>query len=420
MRAPRAKGTILARSIRHRGCIPGAFSLILSAMPCSTAARLLRPWLLAVVCLVACDSAPSEAVPDGQGLVLLPDDGPLARGVEQRDPRLNFHDFGFVPDGDTVTHVFRMRNSDPRPVAIQRVDPGCGCTVAALRVLRGDGTLEAGKPIRSKEPELLSVGPGEVAELEVQIATRDVATKNNHKLVTMRILTDSPNGYFLTLEVHVFVEKPFALVPGTLALGRVPESGGGRGRIEIVQAGSLAHELKEVLAPPAGVFAALTKEIRFERPVWVLEAGLEAPLTRGPRSATLRIATEQSPGVPGREIEVPLTATIVGDLATEPERLVFSAPRDAAQRASCEFFSLLAGQRLRVTGLELPEDQRALLGARYEALDPDDGGTSLRWRITLETLPPLPAQEMLTGKLLLNLDDPQHPSHELEYVVHLR
>lgn len=393
-------------------------------MPCSLPARplrhRLRPLLLAAAALVACDARPSEPVPDGQGLVLLPDDGPLARGVEKRDPRLNFHDFGFAHDGHTVAHVFRMRNSDPRPIAIQRVDPGCGCTVAALRALRLDGTIEVGKPIRSKAPELLVVGPGEVAELEVKIATRDVVTKNNHKLITLRILTDSPNGYFLTLEVHIFVEQPFALVPDTLALGRVPESGGGRGKIEIVRAGNLVHDLKEVLAPPAGVFAQLTKEIRLERPVWVLEAGLEAPLARGPRTETLRIATEERPGVPGREIEVPLTATIVGDLATEPERLVFSAPRDAAQRASCEFFSLLAGQRLRVTGFELPEDQRVFLDARYEPLDPDDGGTSLRWRITLETRPPVPAEEMLTGKLLLRLDDPQHPNHELEYVVHLR
>lgn len=380
----------------------------------------LRPWSL-LLALAGCGRAAGPGPTDGgQGLVLLSYEGPLAPGVEKRDPRLEFHDFGRVPDGDTVVRVFRMRNSDPHPVAIQRVDPGCGCTVADLRVVRADGTIEQGEPIRSKAETLLSVGPGEVAELELRISTREIATKNNHKLITIRVLTDSPARHFLTLEVHIFVVRPFTVVPGTLALGRVPESGGGRAKVEIVQAGHLGYELKEVLPPPAGVFATLTHEIRQGVPLWTLEAGLEAPLARGPRTATLRIATEERPGVPGRELEVPLTASVVGDLASEPERLVFAAPRDLTARGNCELHSLLAGQRLRVTGIELPEAQREHLSARFEPVDPDDGGTSLQWRIVLETHPPLPATEMLAGKMLVRLDDPQHPSHELEYVVHLR
>jgi hypothetical protein len=384
---------------------------------------LLRPSPVAALlalALAGCGGAPAGPAPDGQGLVLLPYEGPLARGVEKRDPRPEFHDFGRVHDGDTVGRVFQMRNTDPRPIAIQRVDPGCGCTVAALRAVRLDGPIEPGEPIRSRAPALLTVAPGELAELEVKVSTHEIANKNNHKLVTIRITTDSPNRHFLTLEVHVFVEQPFAVVPGMLALGRVPESGDGRGKVEIAQAGGFHYELKEVLAPPEGVFAQLTKEIRLGVPVWVLEAGLEPPLARGPRNLTLRIATEESPGVPGRDVSVPLVATVVGDLATEPERLVFAAPRDAAQRGSCELASLLAGHRLRVTGVEVPAEQRELLAARYEPLDPDDGGTSLGWRITLETRPPLPARETLAGKLLVHLDDSQHPSHVLEYVVHLR
>ena len=370
--------------------------------------------------LAGCGPAPAPEG-DGEGLVLLPYEGPLARGVESRDPRPNFHDFGRVPDGERVIRVFQLRNTDPRDVSITRVDPGCGCTVAALRVVRADGTVEKGEPIRSNSEKLLTVGPGELAEIEVVVNTRDISSKNVDKLVTMRVLTDSPNGYFLTLEVHILVEKPFAVVPGRLDLGRIPASGGGRGKVEIVQSGHFYYELKELLPTPEGVFAELSHEIRNGSPVWTLHAELAAPLPRGPYDETLLIATEEAPGQPGRELEVQLTALVVGDFAADPQRIVFAGSRDTALRSSSEFRSLLGGHRLRLTGVTVPEEHRPFLTAVLEPVDPDDDGSSLRWLITMETVPPLPADEtMLSGRLVLALDDPQHPEQELEYVVHLR
>lgn len=385
----------------------GEFHRFLSALP-------------ALVLVLAACGKTAEPTSDGQGLVIQPYEGPLARGVEKRDPRLFFHDFGRVPNGDTVTRVFELWNTDPRAVAITRVDPGCGCTVASVRALRADGTVEQGLPITSKAPQLLTIGPGERAEVEVRIATRDLQTKNTDKLIAVRILTDSPNAYFLTLELHVLVEQPFYVVPGAIALGRIPENGGGEGKVEIVPAGGFGYLLKEVLPPGEGVHAVLTDEVRNGAPVWTLRAGFTPPLARGPLNASVRIATEESAGVPGREIEVPLTATVVADLDADPERLVFAVPRDAAARGSCELYSRLAGQRLRVLGVELPEAQRDYLSARYEPVEPDDDGTSLRWRITLETVPPLPELPMIAGALRIQLADPQYPSHALEYVLHVR
>jgi len=358
--------------------------------------------------------------PPGHGLVLHADDGPLGRGVKERDPRTNFYDFGRVPDGEHVQHVFRLTNTDPVPVSISKVDPGCGCTVAALRVIHADGSVEKGEAIHSKAERLLTIPPGELAEIEVQIATRDMVNKNLDKLITLRVLTDSPNGYFLTLEVHILVEQPFTAVPGAIALGSVPESGGAEGKVEIVQSGGFHYELGELGPLPAGVHASLLKEIRNEFPVWTLRAGFDAPLARGPRNEVLRLATYEAEGVPGRGLEVPLTALVVEDLACEPARLVFAAPRDAAARGAVELYSRLAGQRLRVTGVDVPEALRGEFAARFEPVEADGEGRSLRWRITVETLPPLPAEPMRNGKLVVHLDDPQHPSRELEFVVHLR
>lgn len=410
-----------AREAAHRARARGAKWL---AAP--LAAPLAALLTLATLSALAC--APEDAAahaPDGEGLVILPYDGPLAHGVTTRDARLYYHDFGRVPDGQVVTRVFRLRNSDPRPVRILRVDPSCGCTGAELSKVGADGTRVKGRPIRSRlegpEDCLLAVAPGEVAEVELQISTGSLVTKNADKLVNVRLTTDSPNGFYLTLEAHILVEKPFAVVPGTLAFGNVPENGGGRAKVEIVPAGHFTYELGALTSVPEGVHAVLTREIRNAAPIWTLEAELEPPLARGLRMETLRIATEEAPGVPGHELEVPLLASIVSDFSAEPERIVFAAPRDATVRSGSDFRSLLSGHRLRVTGIELPEEHRGYLAASLVPEEPSADGASPRWRIELETVPPLPDdEELLTGELLLTLDDPQHPSHVLPYVVHLR
>jgi len=379
------------------------------------------PALLALLLLpVACGPA-EPAVAAGRGLEILPYDGPLAPGVETRDPRPYYHDFGTVPDGETLTRVFRLRNTDPGEVAITKVVPSCGCTVPALRVLHADGRVEAGLPVRSKAEKLAVVPSGAVAELEVRVETRDMITKNTHKLETIRVQTDSPNGYYLTFELHLFVQQPFAVVPGTLAFGEVPEDGGGSAKVEIVQAGNLAHELGELRAPPAGLAVDLVKEIRQGKALWTLSARLEPPLARGPLRETLRIATRDARGEPGRDLEVPLTASVVGALLTDPQRIVFRRPAgDERASGSAELFSLLAGHRLRVLGVDVPEPHRGLLAAAFEPVDAEDGGHSERWRITLTLAGSAAVDEILAGTLTVRLDDPQHPSFALDYVVHPR
>lgn len=378
------------------------------------------PLLLALFSLLlgSCDAGPRSET--GQGLVLLPYDGPLARGVKERDRRLEFHDFGRVTDGDTVTRIFRLRNTDPRPVAIQRVDPGCGCTVPELRAVLDDGTVVRGESVASKAPVLLTVPPGAIFEIELAIHTRDMVTKNADKLVTVRIATDSPASHFVTLELHILVEKPFSIVPGTLALGLVPENGGKQGKVEIVPAGAFAHTLGELGELPPGVTAELSFEERNFMPLWTLKASLEPPLERGPRTLTLRIGTRDENGEPGRDLEVPLTAQVVGDLATDPSRIVFKLEGSTPAEGALELFSLLPGQRLKILEVEVPEDRRAWLAAEAVALEPDESGRSERWRIRLRATPPVPEGKVHSGRLLVRLEDPQHPVFELDYVVHVR
>jgi hypothetical protein len=153
--------------------------------------------------------------------------------------------------------------------------------------------------------------------------------------------------------------------------------------------------------------------------VWVVEARLDPPLVRGALRGVLRFATQEPGGANGREFELPYSANVVGDLIADPQRLVFRGTSPGAE-GSADLASLLAGQRLRVTGVELPEAHRPYLAASAVALDPDDAGTSPRWRITLTQRAPEPAGEILSGVLSVHLADPQNPSYALPYVVHPR
>ncbi len=355
------------------------------------------------------------------GMVLLPSYEPLPAGVSERDPRLNYHDFGRVPDGDVVRHVFRMRNEDPREVAITRVVPGCGCSAVSLRAVAPDGSLAEGLPIASRSQRLLQVPPAAVAEIEVTIDTRELATKNADKLITISVATDSPASFYFNLEVHLFVERPFELVPGRIDLGRVPVSGGGEGALDIVPVTEYGQKVSGIQELPPGVHAELVSEERAGVPIWVLRAGFDAPLTLGGHHAEIVLATEEDSGASGRPLAVSLQAFAVPDIASEPARLVFASPRGQSARLRAEIFSLLGGQRLLVLGAELPPEHKELLDVSIEPLDPDSEQRSVRWAVTLATRPPLPEQEsLLSGTLLLRLDDPQHETCELSYVVHVR
>jgi len=377
-----------------------------------------RALLACLLLLPACTPASTAAA--GGGLVPLPSDDPLPPGQEARDPRASYWSFGGVPDGDRVEHVFQLRNEDPGDVAITRVIPSCGCTVASLRAVLPDGTRREGLPISSKAPQLLVVPPGGLAEVVVTIDTRSMQSKNQEKLLMISLTTDSPSAHFLNLEVNIRVELPFVVVPPSLQLARVPRSGGASGSVEIVQAPGVFDELDALGELPPGVHAELRREERFGSPVWIVEAGFDPPLQPGPLRAELSLSTRTPAGEPGRAVTFPMTAQVVEDLISEPERIVFAANREDPGTATAELRSLLAGQRLRVLDVRVPPEQAAWLTARAEPVDADASGASARWRISLATLDPLPDEPLLRGELEVLLDDPQNPRFALAYAVHLR
>lgn len=374
----------------------------------------------ALFLLPACVQEPAQQAP-GTGLVVLQDEeapvGPVAADVE---PRPYFHDFGHVPDGEVVSHVFRLENTDPGPIAIRRVVPSCGCTVASIRYVRDDGEAVVGRMKPEADEAVLSVPPGVVAELEIQIDTRLIKVKNTDKLLITTVTTDSPASYYLSLETHIFVERPFTVVPDVLNAGGVAVNAGGKASVQIVQTGTFAQRVSGLQEVPEGVHAELTHDDSLGQSVWTVSASFEPPLGLGPRTGVIQVATETVDGKPADPIAVPFVVTGVPDLVCDPTRLILATDRSTEARGEIVFRSLLSGHRFRILEARMPDEHASLLAASFEPIDPDSDGRSGRWKLVLTTKPPLPAGDVLAGELELALDDPQHPSATVPYVIHTR
>jgi hypothetical protein len=363
------------------------------------------------------EAAPSEA---GQGLVILPYEDPTIGPTVDADPRLFYHDFGRVLRGEVVARTFRLRNTDSAPLTIKRLVPSCGCTLPSIHYVRDDGEVVAGSLKPKGGESVITIPAGVIADLTLSIDTRLIKNANVDKLLTATITTDSPNGYYLSLEAHIFVERPFTLVPGVLNLGRIPVNAGGQKSIQIVQSKGFLRRVTEILETPARMRAELTHDDSLGQSVWTLNAILEPPLDLGRRTAVIVLGTETEDGEPSDPIRVTITADGVPDLMPDPSRMVFSADRATATEASGGLRSLLAGHRFLIQEARVTAEHAEFLSVTFEPVEPDGEGRSGAWRLLLETRPPLPADELIDGQIELTLDDPQHPQTSVPYVIHLR
>ena len=388
---------------------------------------------LLLLLLGACGPATEGAAPgDGSALVFVTDPdseaaGPIGPALDSGPDRPYFHDFGSVPDGEVVTHVFRMRNSDPRPLTVTRIVPGCGCTVPTIRYLKEDGTAVEGAQVGADTEELLTIPPGALVEIELRIDTKDIRQKNLDKLLIVTVTTDSPNGYYQNLEAHIIVSRPFEIVPAAINMGRIPANGGGVAALDVVPAGGYDHSLGEIVSQPASTSVNLERFEQGDRGGWKLTVRLEPPLDLGLWKDEVVLSTLDPLGEPGIEIRVPVSALVVGDISADPPRLAFYA--DPGAVAQTRLRSLLTGQRLRVLAAAVEPDHADMLAVRFEPVGhaPDDGHDhgsaeeSDDWTLFLEPVPPLSAPGgVLRGSVRVTLDDAQNPELLVPYVVHLR
>ncbi len=365
--------------------------------------------------------SPATGVEEG-GLVILPAPGASSPAAADQDlpPRPWFHDFGSVPDGEVVKHVYRLKNVEPVPIAIERISPSCGCTVPSVSYVDERGERVESLSPRSGAERLITIPPGTEAELEIRIDTRDIRTKNSDKLVLVNVSTDSPEHRYFKVEAHIKVESPFLLTPNGIDLESVPRSAGGSGRCDIVQAPGYEHRVEGLANVPQDVEASLTYEERLGRKVWVLEAALVPPLEPGRQTRYLEVTTVDGQGRPYRSIEIGITAFATEDVLAEPARLVAVVERGAsAVDVEARVFSQLAGHRIKIASARLEGEDTAGLSLSYAPVEADAAGRSTAWTVTLGAAVPA-GEDMLQGKVALVLDEAERPPIEIPFVVHVR
>ncbi|MEM7305725.1 MAG: DUF1573 domain-containing protein [Planctomycetota bacterium] len=360
----------------------------------------------------------AESAP-GWGLVVIPDD-PAHRGVapeelESRGVRAYFHDFGKTPAGSVVEHVFRLENTNPGPVTIQRMQPSCGCTTPSIRYTSADGEVVQGK----SRGDVLTIPPGVVADLTMQIDTKRVERQNVDKIYTVQMVTDSPTRAFLRLEAHLFVESAFQLNPTLLNVGRIPRNAGGRGQIEILAFGGVGATIDGVGELPGGVEASVEATDMFGAPFWTVSITLLPPLPPGPLRRTFELETLDRDGMPYHPVPIEVHAFVVDDIEWSPLRFVLrnAAVADGPVSESLEIYSLLEGDRIKVTGATLIGAGTEALELTFAPVTPDANGKSVKWTLNLATKPPFP-DEIVRGKAKIELAD--RDPVEIELIVNPR
>lgn len=343
---------------------------------------------------------------------------PRQAGLVVLEPDDPYHpdliEFGTLPFGGSHNRVVRLKNLDPVPVTVRNVQAGCACTVPKLSTTDADGNVVYGD-MRSRT-NVLVVPPGAVAELELEVDTHRAPVKNKDKVVVIRIVTDSEQEPYLSLNVHLKVDTPLIVTPPLLGLPKVPQYGGAEGAVVITPFGDSGRLPTEVLEVPEGLEATLTApDPSNVARSWGLAVRVLPPVPLGMQEHKVSIGTTGPGGQgAGDPFEVLVRVTGVPDLQVVPARLAL-VPNQGAPTARCRVVSNLAGRSLVVTEAVVEGDGADSLEVELVPIQPDADGASSSWDVRLAAPEGTDATGW-AGKLVLRFSDAQQPVLEIPFI----
>jgi hypothetical protein len=354
---------------------------------------------LALLLLLApgCDR-PSSAPPGGGLVVLNP--------VGDRP----FFDFGRVPYGAVLEHVFLIRNDETSPVAVRDLIPSCGCATPRMRYRAANGEWVESRP--GGDGPVITLPPGATAELVVRVLTEHVQVLNQDKLAMVRMRSDSASTPYLTFEVHLVVERHMRAVPGAIALGQTPQGAGASGRTDVTHDVPGSRARVTGIASIEGPFTATVDETETAGvPVWIVVATAKPDLPIGPASGKVTLAVTGEDGTgEGAPFSIPVSAQISPEVVLRPPVLAFGTiAKGTAARVAAELVTLVPGERVIVTSTEVrtePEGAAQWIASETTPVDPGDEGSATHWTIVLQSWPML-EEPLFSGTLVLRTDHPR-------------
>ena len=145
--------------------------------------------------------------------------------------------FGTIPQGKKVDHVFAIRNAGDAPLNIQRVRPSCGCTAA-----------NASSPV---------IQPGKSGEIKV---TFDSANFSGKVGKTVFLDTNDPQNPAFPLTLTGSITEEILFAPRQLNLGQAKAGLPKEVAITVTNRGNRTLKLVSVKSPMPQVAARIRKD----------------------------------------------------------------------------------------------------------------------------------------------------------------
>ena len=249
-------------------------------------------------------------------------------------------DFGSVPRGPTVAHLFRLSNNTGRPVHISAIRVSCGCVSAGALVT--------------------NLAPGQSTAIQ---AYMDTSRFYGTKAVTIYVTFDQPHWEEVRLWVQANSRDDLLLAPQAFALGQAKRGSAPSASVNITFTGNGQWQITEV-ERESNYILITVKEVRREvaEVSYQVTASVRSDAPVGKWYSDVWLKTN-NPALP--KLRVPLTVEIEPALSISPAMVNLGQLKPGTEE---ERKVIIRGIKpFRITKVEGTDDQLAVRDSTAES-----------------------------------------------------